>query len=152
MLLPQERNLEKRQAIMDLFTELMRVPSEPMAGTAVLMASDLEQKKMEGFESSAIEQAALRLVADRKTPQDVRVSALHACTDRQLTAVLDDARHIAMDKSEVSVVRKAAIHAIGQMGQEADLPRLEELSKESRHLAAAAMPATQRITQRKPNP
>ena len=152
MWLPQETNPDKQQAIKDLFTELMRVPGEPMAGTAVLMASDLEQQKMEGFESSAIEQAALRLVSDRKTPQDVRVSALHTCTDRHLTAVLDEARHIAMDKSEVSTVRKAAIHAIGRMGQEVDLPRLEELSKESRHLAAAAMPATQRITQRTTNP
>lgn len=152
MWLPKESDAEKQQAIKDLFLKLMRTPGEPMAGTAVLMSSDLEQQHVEGFDPAHIEKTAILLVSDKQAPQDVRVSALHACSDRQLTAVLDDARRIAADKGEVSILRKAAIHAIGRMGLESDLPLLAEISKESRHLAAATTPATTRISQRVAKP
>jgi hypothetical protein len=146
MWLPEEQDSGKQAAIKDLFERLMRTPGDPMAGTAVLLSSDLERQHVEGFEPEVIEKAALRLVADRKATQDVRISALHACCDRNLSTVLKDARVIAADISEISVLRKAAIHAIGRMGDESDLPLLLEVAKESRHIAAAANPASQRIS------
>ena len=59
---------------------------------------------------------SLRLIGAGKAGPDVRISAIHACVDRRDAAPLPELRQIAADPALVSTLRKAAIHAIGQIG------------------------------------
>lgn len=144
---PREKNPAKKEEILALFNQLATTPGEATAGTAMQMLTELEQagKSTGAVNLNAIEQSALRIAADPAASHDLRVTALHTCCDRQLTAVLKDARLIAADTKEITIVRKAAIFAIGKMGSKQDISLLKTLQKESPQLAEAAKPAVKRI-------
>jgi hypothetical protein len=90
-----------------------------------------------------------RIIGDREAPQDVRISAIHACVDRKDAEPLPELRNIAADKSLVSTLRKAAIHAIGQLGDDEDLTLLESLSGDDGNLLPAVGPARSALKKRK---
>ena len=89
--------------------------------------------------------AVMKIAADSEASHDLRVSAFHTCCDRKLHGVLKDARRVAGDKNETTVVRKAAIFAIGKMGTKHDLKMLTALLLESDLMSEAARPAIERI-------
>ena len=62
-----------------------------------------------------------------------------------LSAIEQSALRIAADAHEITIVRKAAIFAIGKMGSKRDVSLLKTLEKESAQLAEAASPAMKRI-------
>ena len=143
----REKDPAKRQQMLSLLSQLATKDGEPTAGTAIQMITELEQAgiPVPSINLKSIEKAALKIVADPKASQDLRVSALHTCCDRNLTQVLENARKIASDKKEVTIVRKAAIYSIGKMGAEEDLEMLDGLLSESRLLSEAVKPAIKRI-------
>jgi hypothetical protein len=88
-----------------------------------------------------LEGASRRLVGEAGAGADVRISAIHACVDRKDAEPLPDLRKIAADKSLVSTLRKAAIHAIGQLGTVEDLSLLDSLPQDDGNLSMAVGPA-----------
>ena len=94
-----------------------------------------------------ITRASMRLLADGKASTDVRITSLHTLTDRQVSEVLPEARRIAEDRNELIILRKAAIFAIGRLGNPVDdSDRLKGLSKEHHRLAQAANPALEQLS------
>jgi len=91
---------------------------------------------------------SLRLIGDGKAGQDVRISAIHACVDRHDAAPLPELRNIAADPALVSTLRKAAIHAIGQLGAAEDAALLESLPQADGNLSMAIQPARKALAKR----
>ena len=86
-------------------------------------------------------------MSDSNAATDVRISALHTLTDRRVTGILPEVRRIAEDQKELIILRKAAIFAIGRLGNPVDdADRLKSLSKENTRLAQAATPALKHLS------
>lgn len=117
------------------------------AGTAVLMLSDMYSSGVITEVDQITKQAEI-LVAGAEIAQDVRVSAIHTCVDRKDGSALPAMRNIAQDATHVSTLRKAAIHAIGQLGTAEDLALLESLPQDDANLALAILPAKKELEKR----
>jgi hypothetical protein len=91
---------------------------------------------------------SLRLIGDGKAGQDVRISAIHAAVDRGDAGPLPELRKIAADTALVSTLRKAAIHAIGQLGAAEDATLLESLPQADGNLSMAVQPARKALAKR----
>ncbi len=89
-----------------------------------------------------------RIIADGKTAQDVRISAIHAVVDRNDAAPLPELRKIAADTTLVSTLRKAAIHALGQLGGTEDMALLDSLPQDDGNLSMAIQPARKMLAKR----
>ena len=96
----------------------------------------------------ALEGASRRLVGEAGAGADVRISAIHACVDRKDAGALPDLRRIAVDTAIVSTLRKAAIHAIGQLGTAEDAALLESLPQADGNLSMAVQPARKALAKR----
>jgi hypothetical protein len=138
----RERSVEKRREIVALFERLAEKDGEESAGAAVMFLNDLarqaEDAGEQGPDPEVIARAALKLAAEPQAKQDVRISALHTCTERRMTEVLPAALTIAADTAAVLPLRKAAVFAIGQLGTAADRVLLENLEA----VTPALRPAT----------
>ena len=88
-----------------------------------------------------LETASRRLVGEAGAGVNVRISAVHACVDRKDAGALPDLRKVAADPSLVSTLRKAAIHAIGQLGTAEDMALLDSLPQDDQNLSQALTPA-----------
>lgn len=109
-----------------------------------LLPSDIDWNaidKLVGRESA-------RLIGDGKAAQDVRISAIHACVGRNDAAPLPELRKIAADPALMSTLRKAAIHAIGQLGGVEDVALLDSLPQDDRNLSMAVQPARKALVTR----
>ena len=93
-----------------------------------------------------LEGASRRLVGEAGAGADVRISAIHTCVDRKDAGVLPDLRRIASDAALVSTLRKAAIHAIGQLGTAGDMSLLDSLPQDDPNLSQALSPAKATLT------
>lgn len=146
----REKDPGKKQEIVALLSRLATKDGEQTAGTAIQMITELERAgtSVSPVNLKAIEKAALKIAADPKASHDLRVNAFHTCCERKLSGVLKDARNIAGNKDEITIVRKAAIYSIGMMGTKEDLDMLNDLSSESDLLAEAVKPAVKRIESR----
>lgn len=144
---PHETDPARKQQMANLLKQLSSSGQE--AGTAVMVMSDLQRQGQleKGPQQDAdIERAALYLVSDKTASTEVRVTALHTLTDRRTSSALPKARYIAEDREEHMVLRKAAIFAIGRLGNLAnDTDRLKSLAKEHPRLAQAAKPALKKL-------
>lgn len=144
----QEPDRSKKKHLITLLSELSRGGDE--AGTATMVISDLQRagKLPTGKKDTVdITRASMRLLADGKASTDVRITSLHTLTDRQVSEVLPEARRIAEDRNELIILRKAAIFAIGRLGNPVDdSDRLKGLSKEHHRLAQAANPALEQLS------
>ena len=98
--------------------------------------------------SRLLDREISRLIEDKNTPCDVRISAIHACVDRKYEAPLPYLRAIALNKSLVSTLRKVAIHAIGELGTQDDRRILKELNSSSDNLRLATEPALKALAVR----
>ncbi len=78
----------------------------------------------------------------------MRISAIHACVDRRNAARLPELRKIAADPALESTLRKAAIHAIGQLGGAEDMALLESLPQADGNLSLAVQPAQKVLLRR----
>ena len=145
--LHERENADGKARITNLFTTLAADDAGPMAGTAILMLSDL-QRAGASLDAAAIDTRAMALATSPQARHDVRVSAIHACVDRQIAAFLPEARRIAFDTTLPTVVRKAAIHAVGRMGDATDIALLEPLGK-TITLAPALTPALASLESRR---
>lgn len=145
-----ETDPARKQQLANLLADLSTSGNE--AGTATLVMSDLQrsgQLPVDKATSAAIERAALRLAADKTSPTDVRITALHTISDRKITAALPEARRIAEDRTEHLLLRKAAIFTIGRLGNPADdTALLKRLTEEHPRLAQAATPALGKLQTR----
>jgi len=142
--IPDETAPEKRDAMLAYLHTLLKRPSDPLAGSALLFLTDLEHSghiPRSAERDAQFQAAALRLVSDPSTRPDVRISVLHACVDRKQSDILPTARVIAADETQMIPLRKAAIHSIGRMGTEADIALLESLAARNKDLQAAITPA-----------
>ncbi|MCP5532887.1 MAG: HEAT repeat domain-containing protein [Akkermansiaceae bacterium] len=141
----REKSVEKQREIVALFERLAMEDGGEYAGAAVMFLNDLEgllgSHGQERAHQNVIGRAAFKLIVDPAARPDVRISALHTCTDRRMTEVLPTARRIAADTRSVLPLRKAAVHAIGRMGGGEDLDLLSRLGKDSPELRPATEPA-----------
>jgi len=144
----QEPDSTKKKQLVTLLVQLSREGDE--AGTATMVISDLQRagKLPTGKQdTAALNRTALRLMSDSNAATDVRISALHTLTDRRVTGILPEVRRIAEDQKELIILRKAAIFAIGRLGNPVDdADRLKSLSKENTRLAQAATPALKHLS------
>ncbi len=142
----------EKQRMISLLETLATREEEETAGCAVPMLSDLQREGMKQgapvIDDERIAKASHHLVANTTAPQDVRISAIHACVDRMDAAPLPELRKIAADDSLVSTLRKAAICAIGQLGDEEDLKLLESLPQADGNLSMAVNPARKALAAR----
>ena len=149
----REGDAGKRQEIVSLFERLAGRDGEESAGAAVMFLNDLSVQSVDSGEgvpdSRFIARVALKLAADPLAKQDVRISALHTCIERGMGEVLPAARSIAEDASAVLPLRKAAIHAIGQLGGEEDVELLAELELQTPDLKPATASALNRLNNSK---
>ena len=103
----------------------------PSANTSAASASPRFVSDNDGIDwarvDGILEGASRRLVGEAGAGADVRISAIHTCVDRKDAGALPDLRRIATDPALVSTLRKAAIHAIGQLGTAEDLAVLDSL-------------------------
>jgi hypothetical protein len=146
--IPDEKDQEKREAMMAYLKRVSETPSDIHSGAAVMFLSDLEMRedqKVDVSDEAAISRAALRLVGNAEVNPAARISALHTCTERNVTDALPIAREIAADGSKMIPLRKAAIHAIGQLGNSDDIEILEKLALNSTDLKAAIDPALSKL-------
>jgi hypothetical protein len=142
----REGDAVKRQEIVSLFERLAGRDGKESAGAAVMFLNDLSGQAVDAGEGlpdpQFIARAALKLAADPLAKQDVRISALHTCIERGMGEVLPSARRIAEDAKVVLPLRKAAIHAIGQLGSREDaelLARLEQQTPDLKPATASAL-------------
>ena len=117
----------------------------PSAETSVTSASPRFVSDNDGIDwarvDGILEGASRRLVGEAGAGADVRISAIHTCVDRKDAGALPDLRRIASDPALVSTLRKAAIHAIGQLGTAEDLAVLDSLPQDDLNLSQAVGPA-----------
>lgn len=146
----REKSAGKRSEIVALLERLAEKDGEETAGSAVMFLNDLEGQAGATGErqtnQEVIGRAALKLVADPQVKQDVRISALHTCTERRMAEVLPAARQIAGDMTAVLPLRKAAVYCIGQLGAAEDRVFLERLHTKTSDLRAATEPAIKLLT------
>ena len=88
------------------------------------------------------------MVGEAGAGADVRISAIHTCVDRKDAGALPDLRRIATDPALVSTLRKAAIHAIGQLGTAEDMALLDSLPQNDLNLSQAVNPAKKVLVDR----
>lgn len=92
--------------------------------------------------------AVVQIIRDAQRPADVRVTAMHTAVDGAYLDALTAARTIAADPEEDMMLRKAAIHLIGQLGSENDSALLTQCAAANPRLAQAAHPALERLSHR----
>lgn len=145
----REGDAVKRREIVSIFERLAGRDGEESAGAAVMFLNDLSGQAVDAGEGlpdpQFIARAALKLAGDPLAKQDVRISALHTCTERGMGEVLPSARRIAEDASAVLPLRKAAIHAIGQLGSREDAELLAKLEQETPDLRPATASALESL-------
>ncbi len=115
------------------------------AGTALTLLVDWEGSETPA--SPELIELALKLAADSTSPVDIRVTAIHAVDEKALKT----ARILAADSTQPVLVRKASIACIGRYGNQADTPKLENLSAENFRIAQAAQPALRALRTRLSN-
>lgn len=113
-----------------------------VAGTALVNLIACDGSETESSEE--LIQLALKLAADPKRSDDIRVTALHSIGQQSLQL----SRDLAVDTSQPIHVRKAAIAWIGKHGSEADTEVLQQLARENFRVAQAAGPALDAIRHR----
>ncbi len=149
--LPHEQHPARKQQLADLLLRMSQAGDQ--AGCATMVMSDLQRAgslPQNQETNTMIDQAALRLASDPDAVTTARVSAIHTLADRGQTESLPELRSIAMARHEHIVLRKAAIFAIGRLGNLSDdRDRLKRLASEHRRLAQAAEPAIQSLVSRK---
>lgn len=124
---------------------------DEISGTAVLV---MEQWKGElGGDGESIPKedrsaAVVKIISDPARDADVRVSAVHTAVDGGYQDALPAARAIAADAAADTMLRKAAIHLIGQLGGPDDSDLLARCAAENNRLAQAARPAIERLAAR----
>lgn len=150
---PMESDRGKQEAILHSLRQLAERPDDHRSGAAVLMLADLQSQRggnnkalVEG--NTALLAAAERLLTDTSAAPAVRLSAVLACVDLGHAKALPEMRRIAKDPSAMGPLRKAAIHAIGQLGEEKDLELLETLLGGDAYLTQAVRPAKERLLER----
>lgn len=146
--IPREPSEENRVVMVECLKRVAASPTDSHAGVAVLFLSELESNReipSDLAPGEFLKRAALRLVSDSSARPDVRISALHACTERETREVLPEARRMATDTTLMIPVRKAAIHCLGRLGGPEDRALLESLGADNRTLAEATKPALRRL-------
>lgn len=148
----REQSVNKRGEIVRLFERLAEKDGGESAGAAVMFLNDLAGQAEEAGEAGEagpapqrIARCALNLAANPQAKQDVRISALHTCAERRMAEVLPAAREIAQDATAVLPLRKAAVFAIGRIGDREDIALLASLGEELPDLKAATEPAARAI-------
>jgi hypothetical protein len=148
MWIPNEPAVKNRVAMIDLLKRLANTPGDELAGSAVLFLNDQAQLPRSNdalVSDEMIERAALRLVNDKLSRPDVRITALHACAARRMQDAAPTARIIATDPTLMIPLRKAAIYTLGELGNIEDRELLESLASSNPKLAAATAPALKKI-------
>ncbi|MBN8457665.1 MAG: HEAT repeat domain-containing protein [Verrucomicrobia bacterium] len=121
-------------------------PSATSASLRFVSADDgIDWVRVDGV----LETTSRRLVGEAGAGVDVRISAVHACVDRKDAGALPDLRKVAADPLLVSTLRKAAIHAIGQLGTAEDMALLDSLPQDDPNLSQALTPAKAALATRK---
>jgi hypothetical protein len=146
--IPDEPNQENREELTAYLRSIAETPSDAHAGAAVMFLSDLERNSghpADLADEEIITRAALRLVEDTAARPDVRISALHTCTERGTPDALPTAREIAADTTLMIPLRKAAIHCIGELGSPEDRELLERIAATDPVFTAATTPALERL-------
>jgi hypothetical protein len=146
--IPDEPDEGKRGEMMSYLKRVADTPSDIHSGAAVMFLSDLElrnDQKQKTSDEETINLAALRLVENQEVNPAALISALHTCTERGVTDALPVARQLAADETKMIPLRKAAIHAIGRLGEPEDVVFLDKLARAESNLKAAIDPAKKNL-------
>lgn len=157
---PRESDGEKRRQMVELLESISQEARDETAGCAVLMLADMRREEIgigtldvpnevNGIDWKRVDQviadASQQLVGEKAARADVRISAIHTCVDRKDGTALPAMRQIAEDVKLVSPLRKAAIYAIGQLGNSEDLTLLASLPQDDGNLSLAVLPAQKEL-------
>jgi hypothetical protein len=131
--------------------ELAYHSEDEVSGTALELVEQWNGELGTDLEAVPLEDrsaAALKILTDANRPMDVRISAMHVAADGGFQGALPAARAIASNPAEGALLRKSAIHLIGELGVETDIAVLTRCAKENNRLAQAAGPALVQLTSR----
>ncbi len=124
---------------------------DEISGTAVIVMEQWQgvmdaagEKVPDGQRAAAL----TGIMSDENRAADVRISAVHAAVDGSYRESLPAARAIATDPAQDAMLRKAAIHLIGQLGDADDAALLGQCAAENPRIAQAARPAMERLSDR----
>jgi hypothetical protein len=153
---PRIQDEQDRFLVLELYRQMLNTPGEREAGAALQSLADLSLDQagcpvMKEFLTRVdLDAAESRMLEDRNVPVAVRISAMQAGESRKAPGVLDSARRIASDPSENGLLRKSAIHCIGEFGSYGDIGLLDLLPRSDGNLSRAVVPALERLAKRHP--
>ncbi len=116
-----------RAEIESILTETARAGGR-VSGTALLSLERLG-KRHPSFASTAAE-VARETVKAEKLDEEAAVTAMQVARAAGDVSVLDDARRLAADAKAKVRLRMSSIGTLGELGREADIPLLAELSSD----------------------
>lgn len=126
---------------------MARDDSHAMSGEAVMLLGDLKLSDLAGDDLPDPGPRAMEIVADHGAPSDARISAIHACVARRQKSIVPELRLIAADPQCNIIERRAAIHAIGQLGETSDKKLLESMIPSNPLLVPAITPAIAKLSE-----
>ncbi len=127
------------QKVLQKLQDLAHDGEEPLATQAMLMLDDLEHSGQ--IQSAGIRKAVERRLRDPNADTAARLAALNLIGRRGLDRYIDEVRVAA---SESSQVQRAAIAALGRIGNQSDLSLLNQLAMSSDPSIADAAKSAQR--------
>lgn len=141
---------EAREKIERALVEHALDDTRQMAGAALGFLGDIEPTSLTDATQEKLAARAVDLVRDPNVPIDVRVSAIHACAAAGNETAIPSLRETAADPSANTVERRAAIHALGQLGGPDELAFLTALSSDHPALKPAINPALKQLSSTTP--
>jgi HEAT repeat protein len=137
---------EGKQTIEKALVEHALDDSRKMAGAALGFLGDIQPTSLSDETRERLAARAIKLTRDPDAPIDVRVSAIHACAAAGNQTAIPSLRETAADASANTVERRAAIHALGQLGGPDELAFLTSLASADSLLEPALRPAIERLS------
>ncbi len=123
-----------------------------MAGAALIFLGDIQAAGLSGETRDQLATRAVALIRQPDSPTAVRISAIHACVAAGHHEALPILRETAADSSANTVERRAAIHALGQLGGPDELAFLTSLVSSDTSLEPALTPAIKHLSTRQAAP
>lgn len=152
---PRIADAADRAEVLELLAQILRMKGERSRGSALQALSDIarngaSEEVEQALAGSNLMEQAEGILSDRSEAADVRICALQACVAHAHKNVLNPLREIATNGGENTVLRKAAIHGIGELGNIADLELLELVRSEEVRCSVASEAAITHLKNRHP--
>jgi hypothetical protein len=150
---PRIEDAAERAQVLELLAQILRMKGERSRGSALQALSDIarngaSEEVAQALAGSNLMEQSEAILTDRSEAADVRICALQACVAHGHKAALNPLREIATNAGENTVLRKAAIHGIGELGNIVDLELLELVRSEEVRCSVASAAAIMHLKNR----